>query len=313
MKENRLLKFKRSSLIIFVLCLLSGIADTSSAIECIDTKFLFDIKPGANQPSDVAVGPNGYIYIVDGVNNVIRVLDGEGRWKFAFGTWGTGKGQFKFPLGIDISDNGKVFIADSGNHRVQVFDLKGKFLYMFNVNTDTDEGPSDPVDVLASNIKNYLYVSDNDNHKIKVYNQDGTFDFEWGNFGEGPSEFRYPAMLAMNEYNEVFVIDVLNTRAQKFDPFGKFISDISAWGVFPGSLFRPKGVVVDKKNRVFISDSYMGVVQGFTDLGRFLGVICENGKKREFVTPVGLYIDKKDRMLVVQMRSNKVTVFKLIN
>jgi DNA-binding beta-propeller fold protein YncE len=297
------------TLIVFSLIVTAG---PSYAFECINTRFLFDIKPNADQPSDIAVGPNGNIYIVDGVNNVIRVVDKNGRWKFAFGKEGTGKGQFRQPLGIDISDNGKVFIADSGNHRIQVFDLKGNFLSMFTVKHGQKEMPSDPVDVLVSKLKDYLYISDNDNHRIKVYNQNGTFNFEWGEFGEGPGEFRYPGILASNEYNEVFVVDVLNTRAQKFDPFGKYINDISFWGVLPGRLFRPKGITVDMKNRIFISDSYMGVIQAFTDHGKFLGVVCEKGKKRQFNTPVGILADDKNRLLVVEMRSNKITVLKIL-
>ncbi len=285
----------------------------SYALECINTRFLFHIKPNANQPSDLAVGPNGYIYLVDGVNNLIRVVDSNGRWKFAFGEQGSGKGQFRYPLGIDISEDGKVFIADTGNHRIQMFDLKGAFLGMFPVHSGTGEHPPDPVDILVSNLKNYLYIADNDNHKIRVYNQSGSFEFEWGSFGEGPGAFRYPGMLAINQYNEIFVVDVLNTRAQKFDPFGRYISDISSWGVLPGRLFRPKGITVDKKNRVFISDSYMGVIQAFTDLGRFLGVLCEDGSKKTFNTPVGIFIDKKNRLLVVEMRANKISVLKILD
>jgi DNA-binding beta-propeller fold protein YncE len=214
-------------------------------------------------------------------------------------------------MGIDISESGDVYIADTGNHRIQVFDLKGNFKHMFSVKSGPDERPSDPVDVLVSKLNNYLYISDNDNHKIRVYRQNGERDFEWGKLGEGPGEFRFPAMMAINMYNEVFVVDVLNTRAQKFDPFGKYISDISSWGVLPGKLFRPKGITVDKDNRVFISDSYMGVIQVFTDLGRFIGVICKDGKKRQFVTPVGILIDKNNRLLIVEMRENRITVLKI--
>ncbi|MBI5408486.1 MAG: NHL repeat-containing protein [Nitrospirae bacterium] len=282
------------------------------ALECINTKFLFDIKPDADQPSDLAVAPNGDIYIVDGVNNRIDVVDGNGGWKFDFGTEGVEKGQFNRPLGIDISDSGSVFIADTGNHRIQVFDLKGNFLNMFAVKTGSAQTKSDPVDVAASKIKNYLYVSDNDNHKIRVYSQNGAFEFEWGKFGEESGEFRYPGIMTINQFNEALVVDVLNTRVQKFDPFGKYISTIGAWGVLPGRFFRPKGVAVDKQNRVFISDSYMGVIQVFTDLGRFLGVVCENNEKKVFNTPVGLVIDKNNRLLVVEMRSNKVTVVKIL-
>jgi hypothetical protein len=56
----------------------------------------------------------------------------------------------------------------------------------------------------------------------------------------------------------------------------------------------------------------MGAIQVFTDLGRFLGVVCENGKRKKFVTPVGILIDSKNRLLVVEMRDNKITVLKIL-
>ncbi len=285
---------------------------SSFAIECINTRFLFDIKTGANQPSDVAIDSKGNIFLVDGVNSRIVVVDDNGGWKLSFGTEGTEKGQFKLPLGIDISDSGKVFIADTGNSRIQVFDSEGKFLYMFTVKAGPGEAPPKPVDVAASKLNNYLYVSDNNNHKIKVYKQNGPYDFEWGKFGEADGEFRYPGIMTLNEYNEIFIVDVLNTRVQKFDPFGKHIADIGSWGVLQGHLFRPKGVALDKKNRVFISDSYMGVIQAFTDLGRFIGVLCENNKMRKFKSPVGILVDKNDRLLVVEMRGNVISVLKIL-
>jgi len=260
----------------------------------------------------MAIAPNGDIYLVDGVNNRIIVVNSDGRWKFAFGSEGSGNGQFKIPLGIDISDSGQVFIADTGNHRIQVFDAGGKFLYMFTVKTGSPKIKSDPVDVAVSKLNNYLYVSDNDNHMIRVYSQNGKHEFEWGKFGEELGEFRYPGMMVLNEYNQIYIIDVLNTRVQKFDPFGEFEADIGSWGVLQGTFFRPKGVALDKKGRVFVSDSYMGVIQAFTDLGRFEGVVCDKNHKRAFNTPVGIIIDKNDRLLVVEMRGNKITVLKLL-
>jgi DNA-binding beta-propeller fold protein YncE len=284
-----LTKTKVVFIYLIVNLLISLIPNISHSVECIDSVSLLEIKPDVDQPSDIAVGPNGDLYLVDGVNHRVIVLSGRGEWKFSFGQKGVGQGELKFPLGIDVSAEGKVFIADTGNHRIQLFDLNGNFLRMFTVNPAAGEKPADPVDVLASKLKDYVYVSDNDNHNIKVFSQSGKFQFQWGRFGEGPGEFRYPAMLALNEYNEVYVVDVLNTRVQKFDPFGKHITDIGSWGVLPGKLFRPKGVAIDKKNRVFVSDSYMGLIEVFTDLGRFLGVVCENRKKKTISYACGTF------------------------
>jgi DNA-binding beta-propeller fold protein YncE len=282
------------------------------AMECINSEIVKSITPsGVDQPSDLAIGPEGDIYLVDGVNSRIVVTNAEGAPRFTFGKNGINPGEFQYPLGIDILKNGRVFIADTGNRRIQVFNPDGSFLYMFPIKTSTGERPADPVDVLVLDHKNYLYISDNDNHKIKVHKHDGAFVFEWGGFGEVRGQFRYPGMLASNEYNQIFVVDVLNTRVQKFDPDGNFICEIGTWGVSPGELYKPKGVSIDKTGRVFISDSFMGCIQVFTDLGGFLGVVCENGTKRELITPVGIAFDAKNRLHVVEMRANKIRILKV--
>jgi DNA-binding beta-propeller fold protein YncE len=292
--------------------LLMGSARLLPAAQCIDSEVLGSIRPsGVDQPSDIAIGPNGRIYLVDGVNNRIVVTDGAGALLFTFGRNGSGPGEFHYPVGIDISSQGRVFIADTGNHRIQVFDLKGGFLYMFPVKTASGEKPAAPVDVLALERKSYLYISDRDNHKIKVHKQQGAFVFEWGGFGEVQGRFRYPGILAANQYNQIYVVDVLNTRIQQFDPDGNFITEISTWGVSPGELFRPKGVAIDKADRVFITDSFMGCIQVFTDVGGFLGLVCENGTKRKFTTPVGIAFDAENRLHVVEMRANTIRILKV--
>ena len=304
---------KTASINLILILFLAFFPGKSYSLECINSKSLPDISTEANQPSDLSLGPNGYVYLVDGVNNRVIVFDRQGRVKITFGQEGTGQGEFEHPLGIDISKDGLVYIADSGNHRIQVFDSNGNFLRLFHVKSGPQEKPSDPVDVLVLDFKDYVYVSDNDNHKIKVYDTKGKFQFEWGKFGEEPGHFRYPGMLAKNEQNEIFVVDVLNTRVQKFDPFGNYILDIGSWGVLPGNLFRPKGVAIDRKNRVFVSDSYMGLIQVFTDSGLFLGVVCQNGTKRHFTTPVGLFMDgENDILLTVEMRKNTISVTKIL-
>ncbi|MEJ2638354.1 MAG: NHL repeat-containing protein [Desulfosarcinaceae bacterium] len=279
------------------------------AMRCIPSTVLGTVTPaGADQPSDIAIGPQGRIYLVDGVNNRIVVLGADGRPVFTFGRAGSGPGELMHPMGIGISTQGRVFIADTGNHRVQVFDLEGTFLYRFPVRVAAGEKPAAPVDVLALERQHYLYISDRDNHKIKVHHQKGDFVFEWGGFGEERGRFRYPGILAVDQYNQIYVVDVLNTRIQQFDPDGNFITAIGSWGVSPGELFRPKGVVVDKEDRVFVTDSFMGCVQVFTDVGGFLGVVCDRAAKRAFTTPVGIAVDTANRLHVVEMRANRIRI-----
>jgi len=283
----------------------------AAALECIESQEKRQWPLNVDQPSDMAVGPKGDLYLVDGVNHRVVVVDPQGRVRFNFGSPGSGRGEMQLPLGIDIAGR-RVYVADSGNHRIQVFDLQGRFEFQFEVPAASGEKPSDPVDVLATGLKNRIYVADNDNHKIKVFDQKGHFQTAWGGYGEENGEFRYPAMLAVNSANELLVVDVLNTRVQKFDPFGNYLTEIGSWGVTPGKLMRPKGVSVDDQDRVYISDSYMGVVQVFTDQGRLLGVVCNGGAINRLETPMGLVAAPDGKRLhVVEMRANRIRIFEL--
>ena len=70
----------RNSLRLYLLLagLVAVLTHPLSGQEIIPAQHLFDITGGFNQPSDVAVGEKGRIYVVDGVNNRIRVFEADG-------------------------------------------------------------------------------------------------------------------------------------------------------------------------------------------------------------------------------------------
>ncbi|MEJ2659004.1 MAG: hypothetical protein P8012_17745, partial [Desulfobacterales bacterium] len=56
------------------------------AMRCLQSMVIESIAPaGVDQPSDIAIGPNGRIYLVDGVNSRIVVTDANGKLQFTFG------------------------------------------------------------------------------------------------------------------------------------------------------------------------------------------------------------------------------------
>ncbi len=284
------------------------------AINLVRVKHLFDIDAGFNAPSDVAVSKDGRIYVVDGVNNAIKVFKYDGNPMSTIGQKGTGPGQFHLPMGIDIAASGKVYIADAGNHRVQIMNREGRFEAEFKL-PDNKGKPGDPTDVVADESARRCYVADNDNHRILVYDLK-TFKLVdvFGQPGTGNREFRYPFLLAQDKEKYLYIVDVINTRVQVLNRKGLFVANIGEWGVEKGHFFRPKGVALDRSGRVFISDSYIGVIQVFDQTGAFLGAVgapATKGVKR-FKTPVGMFIDSKDRLYVVEMYANRVGVYKIV-
>ncbi|HDH49834.1 MAG TPA: 6-bladed beta-propeller [Nitrospirae bacterium] len=111
-------------------------------IRLTNVKHLFDIKHNFSQPSDVAVSPDGSIYVVDGVNNRIKVFDNKGGFVFSFGGKGSGRGEFRAPLGIDINDSGWVYIA--GLRQSQGADIQPAGELHFSDQAPQRPGPGRP-------------------------------------------------------------------------------------------------------------------------------------------------------------------------
>ena len=84
-----------------------------------------------DQPSGIAVAPNGDIFVTDGHGKNDRVVkfSKDGRFIKTFGHHGAGPGEFDQPHDISIGGSqGHVFVADRSNSRVQVFDQNGNFI-----------------------------------------------------------------------------------------------------------------------------------------------------------------------------------------
>ncbi len=106
-----------------------------------DGKVLMTLgKPGVagatddtfNQPSDVAVAPNGDIFVADGhggdSNARIVKFSKDGKFIKTWGKKGTGPGEFDVPHGLAFDSQGRLFVADRSNNRIQIFDQDGKYL-----------------------------------------------------------------------------------------------------------------------------------------------------------------------------------------
>jgi len=260
-------------------------------------------------PTDAAVGQDGNLYVLDGVNDRVVVYDARGNFRFQFGAHGNGAGQFSFPLGIAAGPDGKVYVADSGNHRFQIFEADGKPLEAVILPAvKSSDSPTDPTDVALDATRQRLYIADNDNHRLDIYNLvSRKFEEPIGSAGVGPRQFRFPFLIDTTADGYVLVVEPINTRVQVISPSGKFVGFVGAWGIKPGQLFRPKGVAT-MGNHVYVSDSVLGHIQVFDLRGAFLGALAdEQGVPLQLVTPTGVAIDGKNKLLyVVELKADRV-------
>jgi sugar lactone lactonase YvrE len=85
-----------------------------------------------NQPSDVAIAPNGDIFVADGhggnTNARIVKFSKDGKFIKTWGKKGSAPGEFDVPHTLAFDSRGRLFVGDRSNNRIQIFDQDGNFL-----------------------------------------------------------------------------------------------------------------------------------------------------------------------------------------
>jgi hypothetical protein len=95
--------------------------------------------PGLDEfdaPTDVAIAPNGDIFVGDGHtgggtatgNARIMKFDKDGKFIKTWGRKGMGAGEFDVVHTLAFDSRGRLFVGDRQNNRIQIFDQDGKWI-----------------------------------------------------------------------------------------------------------------------------------------------------------------------------------------
>lgn len=82
-------------------------------------------------PTDIKIGKDGLVYIVDSGNNRVQVFDRAGSHKKSIGKAGRGPQDLLLPNTAAIDNNNNLVVGERGNHRIQFFDPEGHSLSSF--------------------------------------------------------------------------------------------------------------------------------------------------------------------------------------
>lgn len=179
--------------------------------------------PGAdrahfNQPTDVAVLPDGSFYVSDGYGNARVVkFSATGEYQFEWGRSGAGQGEFDLPHAVDVDEAGRVYVADRSNARVQIFDGSGRFLAQW-------QGPElgRPYSVSVSGTRAIVVdggdqpQSGPDRSGAAEVDLDGRVLARFGRFGNYDGQFWLAHDVAVSRDGSVFVVDAWGQRVQRF-------------------------------------------------------------------------------------------------
>jgi sugar lactone lactonase YvrE len=274
------------------------------------------------RPHDIAIAPDGSLYVTDTENNRIQHLSPTGEALHVWGMFGdvatgpTDGGIFNQPWGIALGPDGSVYVADTWNHRIQKFTADGQFIKMWGYfgQGEAPEAFWGPRDV-AVDAKGRVYVTDTGNKRVVVFDADGAPLTQFGEAGLDPGQFDEPVGLAIDADGLVYVADTWNQRIQvfqesaenQFTPFRSW--EVQAWY---GQSLDNKPFIAVGNGSVFIADPEGYRILQFTASGEAVRAWGDFGTGSDtFGLPASVAIAPDGAVWVVDAANARLMRFEL--
>jgi tripartite motif-containing protein 71 len=269
-------------------------------------QFNFGSSQNPTQPpgGGIAVAGN-YVYVADSGNNRIERFNLQGGEAFAWGSKGSGPGQFSYPRGVAANET-EVLVSDDDNHRIEKFSPAGAFEAQAGTASTGPVQLGFPYGVALDAAAN-VYVADDINHRIVKLTPQLTFAGAWGGFGTKPGQLAFPRALASDPAGDTYVADTANDRVSVFDTNGNFLRTIGTSARGPGGMVGPRGLATDPTGRLLVSDTVDNRIEAFAPGGAFAGQWTEaGGPALAFAQPAGIGVDPRGSVFVADPGNQRV-------
>jgi PKD repeat protein len=177
-----------------------------------------------SQPNDIAIDSFGKIYVVDYLEDKIKVYHPDGSYDHSLGSPGSGDGEFHKPTSITIDEAaGELIVLDHqltqdmfGNWiegaRIQTFYMNGGFKRSFSKYGNNIGEMFRPQHVTVDD-QSRLYVTDSFHNVVLVYDNAGT---HVGDIYDVNNPLRTPLGIALSNSGKLYIASLITGKVEIF-------------------------------------------------------------------------------------------------
>jgi len=298
---------------------------------------------GFYNASGLAIGSDGFLYVGDFANSLVRKINlttsavttfaGTGAAGYADGSLTTA--VFNGTANIVFDKSGNLYVADEENNMIREITTAG------NVVTIAGNGTQGAADGTGTSATFYhpegmvidaggnMYVADNNNtiRKINLSTKQVTTYAGTGvrGFNDGPvanAQFSSPYGLAMDTNGDIYVGDIVNNRIRKITVSTGIVSTFAGSGsqglsngsALSATFYFPCGVAFDSSGNLYVAElrnntirkiATDGIVTTYAGTGA-AGSADGPATSASFSQPIGLVIDASGNMYVADEYNNEI-------
>jgi len=257
-------------------------------------------------PQNIATDSEGNVYVTDLGNRRVQQFNNDGTFLKAWGSVGSGAGQFHSVSGIAIDEN-SVYVVDNQLNKIQKFDLNGNFVTQWGIQGN-DPGQFMYPSGITIGKNSTVLVVDTGNHRIQQFSSDGDFIMTFGSSGTSDNQFISPMGITTDSEGNIYVSDPSSNRIKKFDSSGNFIQAFGPNSA--GISLRPHGITIDPEGNLYVADGDNNRILRLDPNGMTLTVFGSMGiEAGKFKIAKDVALDKFGNLFVVDSNGHRIQKF----
>ncbi|MFQ5856587.1 MAG: PA14 domain-containing protein [Anaerolineae bacterium] len=247
------------------------------------------------EPRDVAVGPDGTVYVVDtGTRQLLRLKE-DGRFL------GVVAGGFQAPFAVAVDDQGRVYVLDSGEAPpISLFSPEGELLGRLG----TDLGLFSPRG-LTLDEQGFLYVADTGRGRVVKLNREGELLTQFS----GGGQLRQPTDVSVSLDGYLYVTDPDASQVWVLSPLDQVVDQ---WAIPRANTYDAPHVTVGPQGAVYVTDPEGAAVMVFDRHGKLLTQVGGRGTgSGQFSKPLGLAVSQAGHLYVTDTYNQRLQRYRI--